>query len=110
MDGTVIYDDQPQMVEAMQGLLVWDDVLLETVAAGQSSEIIAAAFAAIDREALIEKGTAGDCTHRRGECGECDAHRKAVERVLVAAGIIPEREQEQRPDPDGMPQSERWGH
>lgn len=77
----MIYDDQPQMVKA-----AWDahvgEWRRERVMAG-----LERAFAAIDREALIEKAT-GPVT---APGATWEGRKRIAERVLVAAGIIPER-------------------
>lgn len=71
----MIYDDQPQMVGAARR------------AGCDPTKHLPAAFAAIDREALIEK-VRREAHFIRGTIPPSDV----IEEVLVAAGIIPERE------------------
>jgi hypothetical protein len=73
----MIYEDQPQMVEAAtQGV---DPEYHFIAQAG-----LTRAFAAIDREALIEKAA-----HGFDPQGGNQIAARMAERALVAAGIIP---------------------
>jgi hypothetical protein len=75
----MIYDDQPQMVEAMVNRMNGELEACQRVA----TKHLKTAFAAIDREALIEKA--------RTAMPRGYQHPDLAEAVLVAAGIIPER-------------------
>jgi hypothetical protein len=70
----MIYNDQPQMVQAAQE--AWVNT------GGPARPVVEAAFAAIDREALIKEA------FKRFKGWDITAPQ--VEGVLVAAGIIPE--------------------
>lgn len=72
----MIYEDQPQMVEAVGA----------RIGNANAPHVLREAFAAIDREAPIEK------VLDRYEPKLVTRRKNLVEAILVAAGVIPERE------------------
>lgn len=83
---TWLFDDQPQMVDAMgpPGVSGY---------AGQKADLeaLGRAFAAIDRDALIEKVARAKADRDVGSMRRWTFYADAVEKDLIAANIIPER-------------------
>lgn len=104
----LIYDDQPQMVEASHDF-EWRDSggAFRCVPSSVAEPLLAHAFAAIDCEALIEKiapalwevrrqrlpGKGEGMTPPWGDhySGQTVEYYEMAEAALVAAGIIPKR-------------------
>lgn len=80
----MIYDDQPQMVQAIKDRLVWAD--------STADDMLRRAFDAIDREVLIEKVARARSDRHEGNVGlRWTYFADEAEKDLVAAGVIPER-------------------
>jgi hypothetical protein len=82
--------------EVIAGRLKEADEEAEREAEAEARKALTAAFAALDRDALIELGAqeapadrvACRRWHERGECRNCDKRRWIAERVLRAVGLI----------------------